>query len=233
MTVSRALITGSGVIEYNAIIGLSIEIGISLVIGAVIGKGIAIYIKRVGHDLLLFLLFLAFGITKISLAIGLFMADHFGVELHLEPLLICMCAGFFVQNFSRTGEYFMESLERAALPIFVIFFTLAGASLNLQSVLLCWPLALCIVVVRAAGIFGSAWLAGTINKDPAIHNNTAWMAYLTQAGVAIGLAQLANRQFPEIGVYLTTVVLAVITINQIIGPITFKAALNIVKEAKR
>jgi hypothetical protein len=40
------------------------------------------------------------------------------------------------------------------------------------------------------------------------------------------LAQLAQRQFPELGVYLTTLVLAVITINQVVGPITFKMALK-------
>ncbi len=58
------------------------------------------------------------------------------------------------------------------------------------------------------------------------------MAYLTQAGVAIGLAQLAERQFPEIGTYLTTVVLAVISINQVVGPITFKMVLHRMGEAK-
>lgn len=56
------------------------------------------------------------------------------------------------------------------------------------------------------------------------------MAYITQAGVAIGLAQLAERHFPEIGMYLTTLVLAVITVNQVVGPITFKMALNMVGE---
>jgi hypothetical protein len=59
------------------------------------------------------------------------------------------------------------------------------------------------------------------------------MAFITQAGVAIGLAQLAQRQFPEIGMYLTTVVLAMIAINQIVGPVTFKMALNLLGEAKR
>ena len=56
------------------------------------------------------------------------------------------------------------------------------------------------------------------------------MAYVTQAGVAIGLAQIVKTQYPEIGLYLTTVVLAVITINQIIGPITLKAALGFAGE---
>jgi hypothetical protein len=89
------------------------------------------------------------------------------------------------------------------------------------------------VVIRSGGIFFGSWLSGSMAKAPALHSKTAWMAYLTQAGVAIGLAQLAQLKFPQIGDYLTTIVLAVISINQVIGPITFKAALNIVKEAKQ
>jgi len=54
---------------------------------------------------------------------------------------------------------------------------------------------------------------------------------VTQAGVSIGLAQIAARQFPEIGMHLNTVILAIIAINQIIGPITFKLALNNVGES--
>jgi len=59
------------------------------------------------------------------------------------------------------------------------------------------------------------------------------MTYVTQAGVSIGLAQIAARQFPEIGIYLNTVVLAIIAVNQIIGPITFKLALINTREAGR
>ncbi|MBW2220693.1 MAG: potassium transporter TrkA, partial [Deltaproteobacteria bacterium] len=75
--------------------------------------------------------------------------------------------------------------------------------------------------------------AGTINRDSTKYRYTSWMAYITQAGVAIGLAQLAQRQFPEIGLYLATIVLAVIAINQVIGPVTFKVALGIVGEINK
>jgi len=92
--------------------------------------------------------------------------------------------------------------------------------------MLCWPLALSLTAIRALGIFGATCLTGTICQLPLSHRSHAWMAYLTQAGVSIGLAQMAEKQYPQIGTYLTTVVLAVITINQIIGPITFKYALN-------
>ncbi len=97
----------------------------------------------------------------------------------------------------------------------------------------CWPLAVCFVIVRLFGIFVSTWFAGWLNKDPAVYNRNAWMAYITQAGVAIGLAQIVGRQFPDIGEYLGTVVLAVISINQIIGPILFKKVLHIVGEVQK
>jgi Kef-type K+ transport system membrane component KefB len=192
----------------------------------VLGKGFSLYISKVGHDLSLFLLFFAFSVFKASIWFNHLMETHFAVSLHLEPLLICISAGFTVQNFSRFGSIFMEGLGRFELPIFVIFFSLAGASLNLDALHMTWPLAAFLFIIRTMGIFGSTWFAGILNRDPPQHRRIAWMAYITQAGVAIGLAQLAQRRFPELGDYLTTLVLAVITINQVVGPITFKIALK-------
>jgi len=120
-----------------------------------------------------------------------------------------------------------------SLPIYALFFSIAGASLNFNSLILCWPLALCIVGVRMAGLFSGSWLAGVISHDPPVYNRNAWMTYVTQAGVSIGLEQLAASQFPEIGVHLNTVVLAIIAVNQIIGPVTFKMALHRVGENNR
>jgi Kef-type K+ transport system membrane component KefB len=161
------------------------------------------------------------------------MEANFAISLHLEPLLICIGAGFTVRNFSESGNDFMAGLERISLPIYILFFSLAGASLNLDALRMTWPLAVSLTVVRAAGIFGATWLAGKLNRDPPLHSRVAWMAYLTQAGVAIGLAQMAEGHVPEIGMYLTTIVLAVISINQVVGPITFKMSLNMVGEAGR
>ncbi|MDM8552823.1 hypothetical protein QUF72_22270 [Desulfobacterales bacterium HSG2] len=231
LTVTRLILAGAGGISQYTFVVLFAELATSLLLGALIGKGVSFYIDRVGYDLSLFLLFIAFGITKTSLWLSHFTEEHFDIYLHLEPLLICMSAGFTVQNFSKKGFEFMESLDRIALPIYVLFFSLAGASLNLEALRMCWPLALSLVLIRAIGIFTGSWLAGTLHRDPALHNRNAWMGYLTQAGVAIGLAQLAQRQFPEIGEHLNTVVLAVISVNQIIGPVTFKTVLNKVGEA--
>ena len=226
MTASEIIIGAGTAIDFWMITGLTLAVVGSLALGIVLGKGISLYIDKVGHDLSLFLLFFAFSIFKASIWFNQFMEVHFAVSLHLEPLLICISTGFTVQNFSTYGYIFMEAMERFALPIFVLFFSIAGASLNLDALLMTWPLAAFLVMIRTLGIFGSTWVAGILNRDPSQHKRIAWMAYITQAGVAIGLAQLAQRRFPELGVYLTTLVLAVITINQVVGPITFKIALK-------
>lgn len=209
---------------------LPLEMGASLFIGACLGTGIAYYIKTLGHDLALFLLLIAFAVTKLSHWLYAYMDAHYHVALNLEPLLICMAAGFFVQNFSNGGQVFEDSLDQMALPIYVLFFSVAGAALNLNALKLCALFACCLAGLRMLGIFISTWTAGVLIGEPVLHRRVSWMVYLTQAGVSIGLAQLAQRQFPEIGVYLTTLVLAVITINQLIGPVTMKLALTWVKE---
>jgi Kef-type K+ transport system membrane component KefB len=232
LTAVRMLLGNSGLDGY-AVMALILEIGFSILIGLLLGKGVAWYIRKIGHDLPLFLLFLAFSVTRISFWLVHFMQQQYGFHLNMEPLLICMSAGFFVRNFSPAGFVFNDTLDRMALPIYVLFFCVAGAALNLEALKACWPLAVCLTGIRMAGIALGTWIAGKTAGDPALHNRCSWMAYLTQAGVAIGLAQIAERQFPEIGMYLTTVILAVISLNQVIGPITFKFALQRVNEARR
>lgn len=230
ITVSKMIISGCLVMDSDVFKALSLELLTSFAIGAMIGICLVYYIKRINTDLPLFLLFIAFSVSKTSLWISHYMDVHFALSLHLEPLLICMTAGFFVQNFSSTGKPFMESLDQFALPIYVLFFSLAGAALNLDSLTQCWHLALCLVIIRAIGIFSGAYISGILVHNPPVHNKFAGLAYLTQAGVAIGLAKITLRKFPEIGAYLLTIVLAIITINQLIGPITFKVALGRVNE---
>ncbi len=230
LAVSKQIVAGTGGMHWQIVTMLTGEITLSLVIGAVLGKAIAVYIGRIGYDFILFLVFVAFAVTRISMAINELMDVHMNLSLHLEPLLICMSAGFFVRNFSPSGTFFLKSLDRTALPVYVLFFSLAGATLNFESLRMCWSLALFLVVIRALGLLIGSWAAGRMIGDPESHNRSAWMAYLTQAGVSIGLAQLALRELPEIGVHLNTVVLAVIAINQVIGPILFKVALEHVGE---
>jgi len=123
-------------------------------------------------------------------------------------------------------------LDTVNLPVFVLFFTLAGAGLDLGALQQTWLVSLLLVTVRATAVFGGAYLGGRWGGDPPAHNRVAGMAYLTQAGVSLGLALEVVRRFPEWGQAFATVVVAAISVNQLIGPITMRSVLFRVGEAR-
>ena len=175
LTVTKLMLSTTGVVDYSVFVALSIEITVSFIFGILLGKGLSYYIFKVGHDLPLIILVTAFAVAKASLWASQVMEQNFDISLHLDPLLICISAGFTVQNFSETGQKFFESLERISLPVYVLFFSLVGASLDLRALQITWPLAVSIAVVRITGIFCATWVAGTLNGDPPQIKSVAWM----------------------------------------------------------
>lgn len=209
---------------------LGLELTGSLGAGALLGFGIRTFYKRVAKDHALFLLFIALAVSRLSELTGHQLSAVTELHLTLEPLLICITAGFVVRNATPFGEKLEEDLMRISLPIYVLFFSVAGASLDLAALATCWPLALILAGSRAAGLAISTWTAGRLSGLPEPECRLAWMAHLTQAGVAIGLTQIIAREDPTTAAYLTTLTLAVITLNQFIGPMAFKRALVLTGE---
>ncbi len=205
--------------------GVIFSLVISILIGIVIGYIVYFYIKRIKVDTPVLLIGLAFLITKISGIISGFSDDIFHVEFHLEPMLIAMCVGFYVQNFTKQGPHFITALEKGALPVFVVFFTITGASLDLSVLKTTWLIAVIIVIARGAALIGSGYTAGKIAGDIPVFKKLYGISFLTQAGVSLGLALEISNRIPTWGSVLTTIVIAVITINQIIGPVAMKFSL--------
>src|SRR5690606_23737638 len=110
---------------------ISWEIGGSIVAGAVVGWLVAIYLRHVGANMVLF----AFAIAFINSTLA--------SELHLEVLLVSLSAGFFLENVSPVhAEPFLEAVNRNSLPIYALFFAIAGANLELAQLRELWPFAL-------------------------------------------------------------------------------------------
>lgn len=156
--------------------------------------------------------------------------SHVGVEILLEPLLICMIAGFLTANTRQYRVEFLSILAGISLPIYISFFTLTGASLSLDILIRTWPIAILLFLVRGVGIFTGSFIGGIMAKYPLRHNSLSWMAYITQAGVGLGLAKEVVVEFPEWGNPFATVIISVIVLNQIVGPPLFKRAIKLVGE---
>jgi Kef-type K+ transport system membrane component KefB len=117
-------------------------------------------------------------------------------------------------------------MERSAAPVFVVFFALAGASMDLHDVATLWPLVIPIVLVRIIAIRSGTALGARWAQASKTERQSVWHGLIAQAGVAIGLATVAAEAYPNRGAQLRTLFLAVMAINQILGPILFKYALS-------
>jgi Kef-type K+ transport system membrane component KefB len=191
------------------------EIGGAMLVGAALGGAIAMYLRFVRRELFLFAMLVAF----------------FGAEIarlaHVETLLTLLSAGFVAENVSarELGEALRSAMERSAAPVFVVFFALAGASLHIGELPVLWPLVIPIVACRLGAIWLGTRLGGRWGGASVEERRYVWMGLVSQAGVAIGLATVLAEVYPERGAEIRTLFLAVIAVNETIGPIFFRHAL--------
>lgn len=220
-------------INPNFFLLLLSELVTSVALGYVVFRVMDLIITKIAEAKIKTFLILAFGFSIFQFAIWFAHYTHAKFHLHfqLEPLLTCMIGGYLMTNFSAHRNEFQSLLHRVYLPIYVIFFTVTGASLHLGVLAKVWPIALALFLIRIAGLFIGAYSAGKFCGEPAEQNKVAWMAYVTQAGIGLGLAQSVSDQFPEWGAQFAALIIAVIVINEIIGPPLFKWVLLIIGEA--
>lgn len=231
-SVADALLTNVN-FSFGFILLLLLELILSLLLGYGLGKVMELVMSIRVNAVVKSGLILAtgYGVFLFSAAFRSYTHEHLPFEILIEPLLVCMIGSFVVTNFSSHRDELMSIFRLIAPPIYVAFFTLTGASLAIDILLQTWTIALAIFLVRLLSIFIGAYSGGVIAKDPAKHSQLSWMTYVTQAGVGLGLAKEVAFEFPDWGMPFATVIIAVIVLNQIIGPPLFKWAINRVGES--
>ena len=231
ISICQVLITEQTSVSPVFFLELLFEIFIAFILGFLIGKLIVFLIEKVHVEFPVVIVAMGFLVIKFSHMLGQYLHSTHEISLNLEPLLICMAAGFTVQNFSKHGKTFLERMDIVSFPIYIAFFAIVGASINVDVLKKGWILGLVIVVSRTVMIYIGSYFSGKLARDdPKIYKNT-WLGFITQAGVSLGLLVEVVRRFPDIGTHIQTILIAAITINQIIGPVAFKYALNKVGES--
>jgi Kef-type K+ transport system membrane component KefB len=123
-------------------------------------------------------------------------------------------------------------MEWISLPVYIMFFTLAGARLDIGALAVAWGTALVIAGSRIIMLVIGTRLATRLAGDPPRFQGNCWLGFVTQAGLSLALVAQIESNYPGWGASLATVLVAVITINQMVGPLAFKIALERVGEAK-
>ena len=232
ITVSTAeiFINSTKKFDPGFILFLIIELILAFAVGFILGHFILFLMNRIKVEFSVLIIALGFFVIKFSHFLGEYIAESYEISLHLEPLLICMAAGFTVQNFSTQGELFLKRMEKVSIPIFLTFFSITGASINLTTLAAGWFVGVITFFSRIITIYFGTFVSGKISKAGKFLTNWGWLGFITQAGVSLGLLSEVVRRFPEIGSEIQTILIATITINQIVGPVGLKYGLTIAGE---
>ncbi len=190
------------------------EILISIGAGVVFGVLMILFYRYVAREVSVFIVLASLAAHELALSVG------------LEHMLMCMVAGFVVQNYSARGPLMIEGIERSQLPIYVVFFSIAGAGLDFSLFGGVWLTVLVFVVVRTALVYGSTWLGTLGTGCPDAVGRYAWTGFLTNAGLTLSIVIVVEQAFPDWGRSFKAIVISVIAINQILGPILFKIGLT-------
>ncbi len=178
----------------------------SLGLGVVLGAVLAFYLRRVRSTENVFVLALALLVSEL------------GPRLRLDPLLVMMSAGVLVANLGEGSRSLIDRIEAASTPLYVLFFTLAGASIHLDVLAGALVPALLLVSVRAAALLGGARVGARIAGGDRAVARWVGVGLLPQAGLAIALALLLARAFPRVGPAASALVLGVVAVNELVAP---------------
>lgn len=165
--------------------------------------------------------------NKLALSIACVLA---GVGLcdmfNLSSLLVCMMIGAVMVNLSQQREVLMEQCDRFTPPLFLLFFVLSGAELDLTVLPSVGVIGVLYLLLRSAGKWGGTLLGATcVHADENIRKYLG-LTLLPQAGVAIGMATLVAARFESLGAQINTIVLAGVLVFELIGPVITKLALT-------
>ncbi len=201
-----------------------LEVVLSLALGAVMGVLFHICEKFFHSRSKRLSISVAFVILTIALSQLTFTVG--GVHIAFSSLLVCMMLGTIFCNVCDFSEELMERVDRWTAPLFVLFFVLSGAELELSvfTNLLMVLVGVVYIVFRSAGKYGGAFISARMSGCDDNIVKYLGITLLPQAGVALGMAMKA-KEFGEIGNMVSTITLFAVLIYELVGPMLTKMAL--------
>ena len=156
----------------------------------------------------------------------IFLNTGISILFGFSVLLSNMFLGATVANIDKASFRFFDTIKSIDSLLYLLFFVLAGASLEITSVGNLSVLAAIYMASRLAGKMVGAYLTGVIISADEKLKKYLGLGLAPQAGVALGLALITKEQFPEIGTLILSTIIVTTVIYEIIGPILTKIALE-------
>jgi Kef-type K+ transport system membrane component KefB len=199
------------------------EAGGAILLGAAIGAPAAILTGRVQE-----------GEPTLIEALGVvFLCAGLAMWLGVSFLLTGMVCGAVVVNFARHHSRPFIEIERIEWPFMLMFFVMAGASLDVAELGHVGTAGALYILFRFVVRIAGGWLGGLLAGVPKVERRLTGLALMPQAGVAIGMALVAGERFPEYAEPLLAVTIASTIFFEVIGPVLTQFALRRVALTER
>ncbi|RKT27806.1 transporter (CPA2 family) [Roseovarius halotolerans] len=185
------------------------EIGGALMLGAAIGLPSAYLTGRLRR-----------GEPMLTEGLGIvFLTAGLSIWAGVSFLLAGMTAGAVIANFARHHGRAFHEIEHVQWPFMILFFLLAGASLKIGVVAQLGMIGLAYVVLRIVARLAGGWMGGALAGSSPAERPWYGLALLPQAGVAVGMALVAAREFPQYADLILSLTIATTVIFELIGPV--------------
>lgn len=159
-------------------------------------------------------------------ALGIvFICGGLAIWLEVSYLIAAMTVGAVIANLAKHHDYPFHAIENIESPFMVVFFVLAGASLDLGSFEELGLMGVLYIMARALGKYFGSYIGSQLSGSNSVTKKWMGLALLPQAGVPIGMALVAANQFPEYRQVLLSVVISSTVLFDIIGPILTRYAI--------
>ncbi|MGE4357107.1 MAG: cation:proton antiporter [Candidatus Omnitrophota bacterium] len=146
--------------------------------------------------------------------------------LKLSVLLSSMFLGAILVNINKSSFNFFESLKTVESPLYLLFFVLAGAHLEIGILSKLGLIGIAYLVFRVIGKMTGAGLGAYISGASRSIRKYLGLGLVPQAGVALGCALIVKNDFPNVGDMLFTTIVATTVIYELLGPLCTKYALE-------
>lgn len=220
-------ISFGGVNLVSILVNPLVEIVASLAMGAALGWAFSM-VEKFYHSrskrlsLAVAVVFVCAAVSKIEIALP------GGVEIGFSPLLVCMMCGTFFCNLCDFSEEIMYRTDRWTAPVYVLFFVLSGAELDLRvfQSLAVVGIGLVYIIARSAGkIIGAGVSSRFMGCQESVCKHLG-ITLLPQAGVALGMSVTVAAEFGAEGAIMRNIVLFSVLIYELVGPMLTKLALT-------
>jgi Kef-type K+ transport system membrane component KefB len=207
-------VIGSGVDLPEIALSVGWELVGSVGFGIAIGMVIGAFLRSVPRGAALFALLICVVVAEL------------GTRIALDPLIVTLAAGIWLENFSRAdASALLRGFESAQLPVFLVWFALSGARIDLPQMWQTLVPVLILAGARGAWFFVGGRFACAITGALPPVARFSWIGLVPQAGLSLALLVVVPLNFPSFGGDVAVMILGLLGVNLLVSPVLLRSAL--------